>query len=490
MSRRSSCAGSRHSGMLAKARELDRADRREEARMAFRAFLDREPDHAEAWADFGGLLMVMDRLDEAEQACRRALAIDPDQALAMVNLAHTLLHLDRVDEAQLLSRRLLARDPWNVDALLALADGFLKTQDLGAARTTLERLLAFQPSHEMAWARLNNIHIWQGDWTEMRKGMERQLDVFSGPEAEYERSHLRLLFGEMAQGWVQFESRLLVPGRIRPSRNFTEPRWNGEPFHGRTLLVHWEQGFGDTLMFIRYLPRVKALGGAVILVVQPELVDLAATCPGADRVIPEGAGIPPFDLQVSLMSLPAVFRTDLSSIPAEVPYLDVPSRVPNRSSIAEVLATLERGIRIGIVWAGNPNHKQDAERSMPAEAFRPLGGLLGVFWHSFQIGRNERLPLRNLVSLAPLLSSFSDTAYALSGMDLVITVDTALAHLAGAMGIPTLLLLPFQPDFRWMLHREDSPWYPTLRIYRQSAPGDWTSVIQRVLADLGGQEGR
>ncbi len=476
--------------MLAKAQELDRAGRQEEARSAYGAFLETEPGHGGAWADYGGLLMVMGRLDEAEAACRKALEIEPEQALGMVNLAHTLLRLGRVDEAGFLTRSVLAREPRNTDALLALADCFLETKDLGSARTTLERLLELQPACEMARRRLNNICIWQGDWKELRKGMERQLEGFKGPEAEYEHSHLQLLFGEMPEGWIHFESRLGTVGRIRPSRGFREPQWGGESFRGRTLLVHFEQGFGDTLMFLRYLPMVKALGGTVLLMVQPELVDLAATCPGADCVVPEGGKVPPFDLQVSLMSLPAVFRTGLPTIPAVVPYLDVPAQVPNRERIRAVLAPLDRGVRIGLVWAGNPNHQRDAERSIPAEALRPLDGLRGACWCSLQLDRLELPPLRNVVSLAPLLSNFSDTAYALSGMDLVVTVDTALTHLAGAMGIPTLLLVPFQPDFRWMLQREDSPWYPTLRIYRQPSPGDWDSVVLQVLADLGeGQEG-
>ncbi len=486
MSERPSLPCSPHIEMLAKAQALDRAGRQEEARKAYRAFLEVEPGHAEGWADYGGLLLVMGRLDEAEKSCRTALGLDPYHSSAMVNLAHALLQLERVDEAGFLSRCVLARDPRNVDAQLVMADVLVKTKDLGGARAILERLLEGQPSHEMARRRLNNIYIWQGDWTELRKDMERQLDVFSGPEAEYERSHMQLMFGEMPQGWIQSESRLRVPGRITPPRNFTEPRWNGEPFRGRTLLVHFEQGFGDTLMFIRYLPLVKVLGGTVILMVQPPLADLVATCSGVDRVIPEGAELPPFDLQVSLMSLPAIFRTTLASIPGAVPYLDVPERVPNRDSIQEILATFDGGARVGLVWAGNPDHKGDAKRSIPPEDLRPLDGLPGVYWHSFQLGQAEQPPLRNWASLAPLLSNFSDTAYALSGMDLVVTVDTVLVHLAGALGIPTLLLLPFQPDFRWMLHREDSPWYPNLQIYRQPSPGDWGSVIQRVLADLGG----
>lgn len=470
--------------MLNKACRLDRADRQEEALQAFHAFLEVEPLHVGAWAAYGGLLMVKGRLDEAEKACRAALKLDPNHLAGMVNLASTLLRLNRTDEAIGLNRRVLVLDPRNGDALVSLAVCFQEQGDLGAARTTLERLHSIQPTHQAALLGLSNLCHRQNDWKALRKYMERQLDGFSGPEAEYERSFLQLLFGEMPEGWIQHEARLQVPDRIKPVRHFKKPKWRGEPFRDQTLLVHWEQGFGDTLMFVRYLPMVKALGGTVLLLVQPELVAVARTCAGADRVLPEGSALPPFDLQVSLMSLPAAFRTDLPTIPAEVPYLDVPSLVPNQPRIAEALATSNQGVRIGLVWAGSPHHKKDAERSMPAQAFHPLDTLQGVIWHSFQLGQVEPPPLRNLVPLAPLLITFSDTAYALSGMDLMITVDTAMAHLAGAMGIPTLLLLPFNPDFRWMLQREDSPWYPTLKIYRQPSPGDWGSVIQRVLADL------
>lgn len=471
--------------MLNKACELDRADRQEEALRAFHAFLEVEPGHAGAWAAYGGLLLVRDRLEEAEKACEAALKLDPNHTPAMVNLASTLLRLDRLDEAESQNRRVLAMDPRNVNALVSLAVCFQEKKDLGAARTILERLLEIQPTHKAALLGLCNICHLQQDWEALRTNMERQLDGFSGPGASYERSFLALLFGEMPMGWVQHEARLLVPDRILPLRHFAEPKWQGESFWGKTLLVHWEQGFGDTLMFVRYLPRVKALGGTVLLLVQPALVELVATCAGADRVIPEGGSLPPFDLQISLMSLPAVFRTDLQTIPDEVPYLDVPARVPNRTRLAEVLAPSSGCVRIGVVWAGSPAHKKDAERSLPVEALAPLGGLPGAFWHSFQLGRAEQPPLPGLVPLAPLLGTFSDTAYALSAMDLVITVDTALAHLAGAMGIPALLLLPFHPDFRWMFQREDTPWYPTLRIYRQPSPGDWESVIQNVLGDLG-----
>jgi hypothetical protein len=239
-------------------------------------------------------------------------------------------------------------------------------------------------------------------------------------------------------------------------------------------------------MFVRYAARVKALGGTVLVLAQRELADLVATCPGVDQVIAHLDPIPPYDLQVPLLSLPSIFKTDLGSIPGSIPYLGLPQRIPNRLAIAERLAGSAGQTRIGLAWAGSPTHTRDGERSLPPAALAPLGALPGVAWHCFQLGRTEPAPLPGLVDLAPLLSTFADTAYALSGMDLVICADTALAHLAGAMGIPTLILLAFGPDFRWLLHRDDTPWYPTARLYRQPVPGDWTTVIQRVLDDLWG----
>lgn len=475
--------------LFSRAVELDLTSRREEAILAYRAFLDVAPDDAGAWSNYGGLLMLMGRLEEAQDACRRALGIDPDYPSAMVNLAGVWLKMGKLDEAELLSRRAIVKDPQDVEAPLVLADCLVKRQDLGGARNILERLLQRQPSSQGAHARLNNIYIWQNDWTELRRHMVRQLNVFSGREAEYEHSHLHLLFGEMGEGWPGYEARLDVPGRIRPARNFPQPRWRGESFRGRTLLVHHEQGLGDTLMFLRYVPMVKALGGTVLLLVQPALVELAATCSGADQVMPEGAYLPPFDVQVSLMSLPAVFHTDLETIPAKVPYLDIPAVVPNRTRIDEAMNAVEHEVRIGLAWAGNPDHKRDVDRSMPATSLQPLGRLQDVGWFCFQLERNELPLLPDLVSLAPLLSCFSDTAYALGQIDLMITVDTSLAHLAGALGVPVFLMLPFQPDFRWMLHREDSPWYPNMRIYRQASPGDWDLVIQKILSDLSGATG-
>lgn len=304
------------------------------------------------------------------------------------------------------------------------------------------------------------------------------------PRARFPAADASLLSGDLPHGWDQYEARLQVPGLIQPERHFTHPRWDGQPFQGKTLLLHYEQSFGDTLMFVRYAPMVKAMGGNVLLAAQGPLADLVATCQGIDLVIPRGTAPPPFDFHFPLLSLPWLFRTELSSIPAEVPYLKVPESVPNREALTQLLARSEGLIRVGLTWKGRSSLPRDSGQSIPPAALAPLAALPEVAWHSFQREDGSEAPFPGIQPVGPSISTFSDLAHALSAMDLVITVDTAVAHLAGALGIPALLLLAHEPDWPWLLERDDSPWYPTLRLYRQQVPGDWESVVQRVIRDL------
>lgn len=367
---------------------------------------------------------------------------------------------------------------------LDAAEALVRQGRVDQAARAVAPILAKEPGNRRAWQLMRAIAARRGDWTALQGVLEREIRLAPpGDQRDFDEGHLRLLFGDLPRGWDLFEARLRLPALQAPWWS-DRPRWTGEPFPGRTLLLQWEQGLGDTLMFVRYAARAKALGGRVVVLAQRPLADLVATCPGVDQVVAHLDPVPPHDLQVPLLSLPALFRTDLASIPADIPYLDLPARVPNQGAIAEVLAASVGRVRVGLAWGGSPTHLRDAERSIPPAALAPLGTLPGVAWHSFQLGRQDAPALPGLVPLGPLLSTFSDTAYALSGMDLVITVDTALAHLAGAMGIPTLVLLAFGPDFRWLLHRADSPWYPSLRLYRQPLPGAWEPVVARVLADL------
>lgn len=302
----------------------------------------------------------------------------------------------------------------------------------------------------------------------------------------WDRSYATLVRGDLPQGWDEYEARLRVPGLITPQRAFTHPRWDGRPFPGRTLLLHYEQGLGDTLMFVRYAQQVKALGGTVLLAAQAALADLVATCGGIDAVVPKGTPPPPFDVHFPLLSLPWLFRTTLDSIPAEVPYLRVPDRVPHREDLDDALARGEGRIRIGLGWQGSTAHPRDRERSIPARTMAPLAALPHTAWYSFQREEGLEPPFPEVQDLGDLLGDFSDSAHAVAAMDLVITADTALAHLAGALGVPVLLLLTAVPDWRWLLERPDTPWYPTMRLYRQPRPGDWDAVIARVVADLSG----
>jgi tetratricopeptide (TPR) repeat protein len=468
------------------AQGLVRTQQWEPALTAYQKFLELEPDSADGWADLGGVFLQVGRYGEAIQACLRALGISHRHGNAQINLATSLLALGRLEEAEARCRQMLAGQPHCMEALLALGKCLLSRGDLAGSQVALRKVQDAGPRHPIAAEHLLQASLLLGGWPAIRKHREKSLVQYSGPARMYEEAHIRLIAGEMPEGWDLYESRLKGPGLSVPERQFSQPRWNGEPFPGKTLLLHFEGGFGDTVMFVRYAARVKALGGRVLLAAQGPLADLVATCPGVDQVIPHGDPLPPFDLQVSLLSLPQVFRTDAVSIPAEIPYLDVPDRVPSRKAIMEILAASAGKVKIGLVWSGNNLFKNDTNRSLPVEVLAPLGTLPGVAWHSFQVWGEQAAPLPDLVALKPLLSNFSDTAYALSGMDLVLSVDTVLAHLAGAMGIPTLLLLPFQADFRWLVERADSPWYPSLRLYRQPVPGNWGTVIQRILRDLQG----
>lgn len=472
--------------MLEAARELDRSGQSELALEAYRRFLKAEPGSAMGWGDYSGLLMVLGRLDEARRACDEALRLGPGLVGTQVNSACIHMHQGDLDEAERLLRQILVSEPGSNDARWALSECLVRQGTLDDAKLVLAEMIEREPGNLPAHQMLGQIFHRLGQWEDYQREIERRLSVEpSCSYVEYEQGYLGLLSGDLPAAWSKYESRWRVPRLTKPERAFRQPRWKGERFEGQTLLLHYEQGFGDTVMLVRYARMVKALGGRVLLEAQPQLADLMSTCPGIDEIIPHGNALPPFDLQLPLLSLPWVFQTTLGSIPANIPYLDIPAHVPNQGWIVRVLAAAEQFTRIGLVWSGNAAHKNDRVRSIQAEALRPLASLPNVFWFGLQPGSEEEPPLKEFVSLAPWLSNFSDTAYALSGMDLVITVDTAVAHLSGALGIPTLLMLPYSPDWRWLLDRDDSPWYPSMRLYRQPSPGDWDGVIQAVVRDLG-----
>ncbi len=443
------------------------------------------PHLAELWARLSLALLEARRFQDAEVACIAALRIDLTNFRAMANLGSVWMAQNRLEKATRQFRELCAAHPADERARLLLITGLARSGDRPGTFREIAKILQQAPTSFLVHKSVMGPLYSLGCWDEYRAEIERYRRVEPGlPYLNYEQSFVELLSGDLRQGWEHFESRLSVSEDLRPHKTFEEPAWQGEAFEGRTLLLWAEQGIGDTLMFLRYLPMVKALGGRVLLAAQGSVLNVAGTCPGLDGLVLEGTPPPPFDLQASIMSMPWIFRTELATIPDTVPYVRVPKEVPHREGLRDLLASAGERTRIGLVWGGNPAHARDSERSIPAPALAPLAALPDVAWFSFQVDSVELPPLPSLVSLDPCLGNFSDTAYALSEMDLLITVDTSVAHLAGALGIPTLLLITHQPDYRWLLGREDSPWYPTMRLYRQPRCGDWAAVLQEIVSDL------
>ncbi|MBM3801935.1 MAG: glycosyltransferase family 9 protein [Acidimicrobiia bacterium] len=289
--------------------------------------------------------------------------------------------------------------------------------------------------------------------------------------------------GRLPEGWAAYESRLRISDLV-PPRRFDAPVWDGQPFQGQTLLVTAEQGLGDTIQFIRYVPMAKARGGAIVVECQAPLTGLLEGCKGIDQIVSCGQPLPHHDWHISLLSLPYVFQTTLETIPNEVPYL-------------KLLHTVERvpgkPLRVGLAWAGNPRQQRDRMRSCRFEELLPLFEVAGIHWVCLQ----KEIPAADLDTVVACdrvervnLSDFAATAQRMPGLDLVISVDTSVAHLAGALGVPVWILLAKASDWRWLLERDDSPWYPSARLVRQRTTGDWKEVVRRVSAELEGEVAR
>jgi len=307
-------------------------------------------------------------------------------------------------------------------------------------------------------------------------------------DARWNMSLLNLLCGNFKEGWKGYEWRWKLEG-ILVERNFSAPAWNGYDIKGRTILIYAEQGLGDTIQFVRYASLVADLGANVIVECQKELVSLVEKIRGIKQVIPYGNSLPEFDIHCSLLSLPLVFDTTLEDIPANIPYIYAGS--PSVQKWRDKIDQTSSHIRIGLVWAGDPAKKKDRDRSCSLRLFSSLAQFNDVIFYSLQKGEASNQAMNppegmNLIDYTEEFHDFSDTAAFIENLDLVISVDTAVAHLAGSLGKPVWTLLPFVPDWRWMLSREDSPWYPTMRLFRQPRIGDWGSVIDRVVNALRG----
>lgn len=422
---------------------------------AYRQAVGFEPRFAKAWGNLGVVLRAQGRWEEAVAACREALRVEPDLLGARANLANALSDCGQYEEAIRLYQEALAAAPEHAETWSSMGLALCSAGKLGDALAACQRAAALRPNR---------------------------------PLVHWNLAHVLLLMGQYVEGWAEYEWRWQVREFPSPRRKFTVPQWRGEALAGRTILLHAEQGFGDTIQFVRYAALVAQQGGRVVLECPANLVRLLESVPGVAQVIASGATLPPFDFHVPLLSLPHAFGTTLTTVPATIPYLQAPSDSTARWA-ARLGPTTAR--RIGIAWAGNPAQKYAAQKTVPAALLADLAMRDNVQLFSLQVGAASAdlasIPAGRLVNdLAPELTDFAETAAAIRQLDLVITADTVVAHLAGAMGTPTWVMLQAVPDWRWLMAREDSPYYPGMRLFRQTVDGDWAGVVSHIEAALGG----
>jgi tetratricopeptide (TPR) repeat protein len=433
---------------------LRKLGRHEEALKAFERALAFKPDYAKAHNNRGLALDALGRPAEAFDSYNRALAIAPDFLEALNNRGNVLQKLGRHDEALVSYQKALSIDANYAEVLNNYGRSLSILGRQQEALTYTSRATAVRPGYV---------------------------------DAQWNESLLRLRLGDFSGGWQKYEWRWKRDENAKKLRKYAQPLWLGDaPIADKTLLLHFEQGMGDTIQFARYARLLAGQGARVILEVQPPLKSLLAGIGAGIDVIGSGDEIPAFDFYCPLMSLPLALRTDLGSIPADIPYLRVPDE--RLSQWSERLPP-RQGFRVGVVWSGNPTHKDDHNRSIAFTRLAPLFDVPGVQLVSLQKELREA-DAQALASEPRMHDSgrhfddFADTAAATALVDLVIAVDTSVAHLAGALGKPVWVLLPFCPDWRWLTERDDSPWYPTARLFRQSRIGDWDSVIAQVTGEL------
>lgn len=422
-------------------------------------------------------------LAEAENLYRQILAIDPDQPKAHFNLGLVLKGLGRPTDAAESYRAALALDPEYSEALSNLGNVLVDTGEPEEAVACYRKAIVLSPDFAEAHNNLGKALMDLGEYDEAGDHYDQALALRPGYDnAEYNRSLLLLLQGDFIKGWAGYQKRLVTGSPLAlPDRGWPQPIWDGSDINGKTILLYEEQGIGDSIQFIRFAKTLSDAGAKVVVEIQPDLKTLLATAPGIDEVFSPPEPVPDFDVRAPLMSLPCLLGTGLDTIPADVPYL---------SNAGDAFVLPEPGqVNIGLVWAGNPEHRNDRNRSIDVACFNPVLEVPDTRFYGLQVGAAADNPTGAglgdaITNLGPDLVNFRVTAAAIEALDLVISVDTSVAHLAGALGKPVWLLLPNVPDFRWMLERTDSPWYPSMRIFRQSAPGDWDSVMEDVAARL------
>jgi tetratricopeptide (TPR) repeat protein len=444
------------------------------------------PSNADAYHNLGIVFHSKGEFDKAISCYQKAIQLNPNFYNSYINLANILRDKGQFDEAMTFYQRAIELNPDIAEAYNSLGNLMKIKGMFEEAINCYQKALQINPVNPGILNNLGNVLYEKGCFDKALISYQNALELDpDSPYSHFHMSRVLLLTGNYKQGWKEYEWRWKTRDYVE--RDFSQPRWNGSDISGKTILINTEQGLGDAIQFIRYVPLVVQRGATIIVECQKELVSLFQNVEGVKQVIKVGEQLPPFDVYCPLLSLPLKFDTTLETIPAEIPYIKV-----NPFSIQKWKDKVQDNsskLKVGLVWAGSPTFKRSHLKECPLKMFSPLAHNEDITFFSLQKGKATEQAKSspdgmNLIDYTDEINDFSDTAAFIINLDLVISVDTAVVHLAGALGKPVWTLLPFVPDWRWMLNREDSPWYPTMRLFRQPFPGDWESVIDNVLRNL------
>ena len=422
-------------------------------------------------------------LDYAKYVYQHVLGIDPQNADALHLLGVSVYQSEQYDIAINLITQAIQIDSTKPLFFTNLGNAFQKQGKLEKSVQAYQKAIQIQPGYAEAYFNLGNSLREQGKLKESTQAYQKAIQIQPDyADAHFNLAMLLLLQGQFVEGWEKYEWRWDSSLKSQ-KRNFKRPLWDGTSLSRKSILIYAEQGFGDSIQFARYIDLFPDTA-TIIVACQPELKSLLKSIERIDTLVTKGEDIPNFDFHAPIVSLPHIFGTVLETIPAKTPYL-----YPDKNPDFSFLSDDERDLKVGIAWAGSPTHINDRNRSISLNNFKCLLDIKGCEFFSLQVGEHHRDIKqcgysRIIKDLGKQFTNFHHTASVILQLDLVISVDTAVVHLAGALGKPVWTLLPFIPDWRWMLNRSDSPWYPSMTLFRQRKRGDWHSVFQEIRLTL------
>ncbi len=455
----------------------------EDASAYYQQGLTLEPNDAITYYHLGIVFHQQDKLEEAIDCYQKSLAIHPDSATVLNNLGNAWQRQGKLEAAIACYCKSLTLDSNQILTYHNLGSALNVRGEAEEALASFQKALALDSNNIESYQNLAIFYQDNRQYKEALACCDRALEIDpNNPEIHWSRALTLLKLGDYERGFIEYEWRWRR--NENPPRTLQKPIWDGSNLEGKTILLQAEQGMGDLIQFIRYVPLLLEGGSRIIVECHPPLLKLLKTVKGIEKVVAIGETLPEFDVYIPILSLPRIFKTNLETIPAQIPYLN-PLELVN----LQINKSAQCKLKVGIVWAGNPKHPSDRRRSSSIHYFFQLLNLPNVAFYSLQKGSKESEIAQisyslSLIDLSNQINDFADTAAVINQLDLVITVDTAVAHLAGALGKPVWVLLCYNSDWRWIIDREDTPWYPTMRLFHQNRPGDWQEVLERVAQNL------